>query len=370
MGIQSASATFTRFFVSDPVKRDFWRFANQGLQSGAFRQGAEDRAETAGFASWDDLFDPSFADDSHHKAEYLAFQFRVDRRKVPSLFLKQEFKAAVQRFRDENGGRWPSRQEKQKVREDLLDGLLARSLPQPSACEVVWNTRKGWLLLGTRSRRMTEAVHGHMESHLRMHPLPCYHLRWALRLLDAAAPEAALLNSLVSPESAQAREEGRFLGYEFLTWLWFTSEGHGGKLALEDGRQAEIHPGERMVLSRPDDGRERVVCLSPAVSLHEARTALQRGKMVEELQLCLRVGESEYSLRLDADLGSVRSLRTPRRLREPSEEDDADGFFLEKMFFLEEVFECLDAAYRAFLAQRLSKAWETRVRPGLAKMAG
>ena len=369
MGIQSASATFTRFLVEDPAKKDFWEYVRRGLQAGAHQEGTGDRAETAGFASWDDLFDASFENDSHHKAEYLAFQFRVDRRKVPSVLLRQQFKTAVRKFRDENGGRWPSRQDKQKLREDLLDGLLARALPHPSGCEVVWNTRKGTLLVGTRGKRMTEAVHVHLENHLRIRPAPLYHLRWALRLLAGQPQEAARLNSMVPTESANAREEARFLGYEFLTWLWYSSEDRGGKIVLEDGKQGEIHPGERMVLSRPDDGRERVVCSSPVVSLDEARTALQRGKMVEEIQLFLRIGENEYSLHLDTDLSSVRGLRTPRQIREPAQEDEADGRFLERMYFLEEVSEGLDAAYRGFLSQRLSKAWDAKVRPALEKMA-
>jgi DNA recombination-dependent growth factor C len=367
MGIQSASATFTRFHVEDPVKKDFWKFVEKALQEGSFRSGEEDRAEAAGFASWDDLFDSSFDCASYHKAEYVAFQFRVDRRKVPAVLLKQHFRAAVQRFREENGNRWPARQEKQRLREEVVDRLLARSLPHPSCCEVVWNTRKGWLLVGTRAGKMLEANHDHLESHLRIHPVPLYHLRWALRLLSARSPEAAALAALVSPESSNARDEGRFLGYEFLTWLWFHSEDRGGRIELEDGRIAEFHPGERMALSRPDDGRERVVCMSPAVSLEEARTALQRGKLVEEVQIFLRIGENEYSFRLDTDLASMRSLRTPTQMREPGEED-VDGRFLEKMFFIEEVFDCLDSAYLRFLTHRLGKSWESTIRPRMNRM--
>jgi len=370
MGIQSSAATFTRFHVEDPVQKDFWAFVEKGLQEGSFHPVPEDRSEAAGFSSWDDLFDTSFDSASHQKGEYVAFRFRVDRRKVPSILLKQQVQAAIQEHREKSEGKWPTREEKLEIREDVLEGLMARSLPQPAACELVWDTRKKLLLVGTTGRKMLEAVRGHLETHLRLYPVPLCHVEWARNLLPAGGPERAALDALVSPQSGSLLEEGRPLGLEFLTWLWFFSETGGGLFTPEDGPEAEIHPGERMVLSLPDDGREKVVCTTPAVSLDEARTAQQRGKRVEEMQLYMKIGESEYSLKLDASLWAVRGLRTPKQLRDPAEEDEADGLFLEKMYFVEKVSGCLDAAYRRFLSQRLSSAWEAEVLPAIKKWSG
>jgi len=176
----------------------------------------------------------------------------------------------------------------------------------------------------------------------------------------------AVLTSLVSPESHDAFFEGRFLGYEFLTWLWFHSETAEGKIRLEDGREAEVHLGDRMSLSLPDDGNERVICTTRASDLHEARTALQHGKLVEEAQLFIKTGENEYFLRLDTNLWAVRGLRTPKQMKGQAEED-LDGPFLEKMYFLEEVFACLDALYGRFLSLRLSPEWDSKTRPLLKK---
>jgi len=368
MGIQSGSATFTRFAVQDPVKKDFWEFVEKGLKEGSFQPVSEDRSEAGGFSSWDDLFDTSFELASHHKAEYVAFRFRVDRRKVPSILLRQQVQAAIREHRENNGGAWPTRQEKQALREDVLDRLLARSLPQPTAGDLVWNTRNHTLLVGTAGRKMIEAVQGHLEAHLRLYPAPLYHGAWAGRILPPGGPEAAALQALVPLQSSNPMEEGRALGYDFLTWLWFYSEEEGGRFPLPDGKEAEIHPGERLVLSLPEDGRERVVCTTPAVSLHEARTALKRGKRVEELQLYLKIGENEYTLRLDTYLWAFRGLRTPKQLRDPAEQEE-DGLFLEKMYFLDEVFAGLDAAFGRFLSLRLAQDWEAGAGLRLKKWA-
>ncbi len=366
MGIQSASATFTRFHVEEPAQRDFWGAVERGLKSGRLKEITGGNSQSAGFSSWDDLFDTSFDFASYHKAEYVAFQFRVDQRKVPSILLKQYTRLAIEQFRDEHEGKWPGRKEKERIREDVLVRLMDKILPRPSACEIVWNTREKWLLMGTTSKRMLDASWEHLESHLQIHPVPLFHVRWALRLLSPRGRERAVLTSLVSPESQDAFFAGRFLGYEFLTWLWFLSETDGGRIPLADGREAELHLGDRVHLSRPDDGNERVVCTAQGSELVEARAALRHGKLVEEAQLSLRLGENEYFLRLDTNLWAVKGLRTPKQLKDRDEEDP-DGRFLEKMYFLEEVLACLDAAYARFLSLRLAPAWDAGTRPRLKK---
>jgi hypothetical protein len=48
-------------------------------------------------------------------------------------------------------------------------------------------------------------------------------------------------------------------------------------------------------------------------------------------------------------------------------EEDLDGLFLEKMYFLEEVFACLDALYGQFLSLRLNPEWDAKTKPHLKK---
>jgi DNA recombination-dependent growth factor C len=366
MGIQSASATFTRFYVEDPVRKDFWGAVEKGLKAGSLKDITEGHSQSAGFSSWDDLFDTSFDFASYHKAEYVAFHFRLDQRKVPPILLKQYTRIAFQEYRDEHEGKWPGRKEKQRIRDDVLLQLMDRTLPKPSACQIVWNTQRQWMLMGTTSKRMLDASWEHLESHLQLHAIPLFHVRWALRLLSPQGRERAVLTSLVSPESHDAFFEGRFLGYEFLTWLWFLSETADGKIRLEDGREAEVHLGDHLNLSLPDDGNERVICTTQASDLHEARTALQHGKLVDEAQLFIKMGENEYFLRLDTNLWAVRGLRTPKQMKDQVEED-LDGLFLEKMYFLEEVFACLDALYGQFLSLRLNPEWDAKTKPHLKK---
>ena len=366
MGIQSATATFVRFFVPDAVSGDFWSTIDERLRAGSFEELEEGQEQSTGFVSWDDLFDPSFDSASYHKGEYVAFQFRFDQRSVPAIIRKQYVRRNIDDYRAKNNGKWPSRQERQEIQENVQDWLMNRMMPKPSGCEVVWNPAAKWMLLGATGTKMIDAFLTHFEQHFRVYPIPLYHVHWALNLVPLDGRQKDVLASMVSVRSAQAMYEGRPLGYEFLTWLWFLIEDGGGSIKLADGRPAELNLGERMVLVLPADGKERVICTTQANELHEARTALRQGKLVDELQLFLRVQDNEYFLTLDSFLWAVKGLKTPKQLPD-SDGEDPEGKFLEKMYFMEEVTSALTAFFGLFLAKRLSSAWDSDTLPRLKK---
>lgn len=364
MGIQSASATFTRFFVPDPVTEDFWSYIDEKLRSGSFKECEDGQEQAMGFSSWDDFFDSSFAYGSYHKGEYVAFNFRLDQRKVPAIILKQHVRQAIHKYRSEHDGKWPSRHEKLEIHENVQNWLLNRVLPQPSHCEVVWSPAGKWMLLGTTSSKMMESLLELFERQFHIYPVPLYHVHWALNLIPLSGNQKDVLSSMVSVKSPQALNDGRFLGYEFLTWLWCFSELSDGKLQLSEKQTAELTLGERVVLCIPGEGREKVICTTQANALHEARTALQQGKLVEELQIFLKIGENDYFLTIDSSLWAIKGLKTPKQAPD-YEEEDAEGRFLEKMFFIEEVSSALNAMYAQFLTNRLSPAWESDTLPVL-----
>lgn len=364
MGLQGGTVTLTRFYLPEPSVADFWSFVDESVREGAYRDSAEGGEAPKGFVRWEDLFDASFPFAGYRKAEYVAFQFRMDQRKVPTLVLKQYERDAVQAYRAEHHGKDPPRHERLKMREAIQNHLLERVLPQPSGCEVVWSPAQHRLLVGTASLKMLEAFLEHFERIFKLHPVPLYHAHWAIYGLSLPQRLNDVLSGLISLKSPHAMHEGRFLGYEFLTWLWFLTETQGGRVPLKEKAFASIALGERVVLSRQDDGKERVICTTQAGALDEARTALRQGKMVEEAQWVVTSGDNEYVLGLDRDLWTVKGLKTPKQLP-LSDEEDPDGRFLEKMFFIDEVLTVLDAAYREFLSLRLTSSWSSDVLPAL-----
>lgn len=364
MGLQGGTLTLTCFHVPEPSVSDFWSFVDENLREGAYRSSAENEGSAKGFARWEDLFDSTFPFAGYRKGEYVAFQFRVDQRKVPALVLKQYEREALHAYRAEHDGKYPPRHERLKIREAIQNQLLERVLPQPSGCEVVWSPVQHRLIVGTASLKMLEAFLAHFESAFKLHPIPLYHVQRAVYGLSLQSRLKDILCGLVSVKSPHAMHEGRFLGYEFLTWLWYLAESQEGRVPLGEKGSASVALGERVVLSRQDDGKERVICMTQAGALDEARTALRQGKMVEEAQWIVTTADNEYSLVLDRDLWAVKGLKTPKQIPR-TDDDDPDGRFLEKMFFIDEVLSILDAAFEQFLTLRLTSAWSSDILPAL-----
>lgn len=362
MGIRSSSATYVRYHIPEALTEDFWSYVDERLNDGVFKDLEDGEERALGFAAWEDFFDSTFSQGSYHKGEYVAFNFRLDQRRVPAVITRQYVREAVQKYRDEQGGRWPSRKERQEIHENVQTWLLNRAFPQPSACEVVWNPAGKSMIVGTTSAKMLEAFLEHFENRFKLYPIPMYHAQWALNGIPLDGRQKDTLSSMISVKSPTAMEEGRFLGFEFLTWLWFFSERSGGSFRISEEKEAEVHLGERLVLMLPGEGKEKVVCTTQANFLDEARMALKRGKLVHEIQLLLMVADNEYLLTLDSALWAVKGLKAPKQLQD-YEEEDADGLFLEKMYFLEEVSSALDVLYGKFLAERLGSAWDSDTLP-------
>ena len=87
----------------------------------------------------------------------------------------------------------------------------------------------------------------------------------------------------------------------------------------------------------------------------EIHSALECGKLIDELELLITIGEDTFELRLDSALQSVKSVRLPRVAPDA---EDKEGVFLTRIYLLERALLGLDALYTEFLKVRLDPEWK------------
>lgn len=157
----------------------------------------------------------------------------------------------------------------------------------------------------------------------------------------------------------------RFLGREFLTWLWFKSEENpNGLVPLPQQDPISIEVGERIRLEAGDGEYRESLAVQGSHSEHqEARLGLRQGKTPEELHLKLSRGGLEWRLTLKATTFEVKGLRTNAAL--PPEDEDDEARFFDRMAQVEEITDILDGLFANFLRLRLSPAWEGEEVPRL-----
>jgi hypothetical protein len=179
-------------------------------------------------------------------------------------------------------------------------------------------------------------------------------------------------------------EKRRFVGREFLLFLWFESEifeatlqtrKHGSfglwlerSLVLSEGKQST-----RIIAPQPGQGRE-------------AKEALLRGQLPESAGVRVAIHDDETSFVLKADSLALASLKLrtaldkvepnplldeltgkrpgPRKAAQPS--DDYEAFY-ERMALTQEFEELIETLYRDFLGLRLSARWAELVLPALRR---
>lgn len=160
-------------------------------------------------------------------------------------------------------------------------------------------------------------------------------------------------------------ERNRFVGREFLLWLWFESETFETNLRPAGGAPCALWIETRMTLSFEKD--ESVLkSASPATS-PEAKEALRQGKLPREAKLRLTNGEHEFAWVFRGDTLSLASVAIPAELKDKG--DDVHEVFYERMRLLEELEAILEALWNDFLTLRLSEAWGSSIVPMLRRFA-
>jgi hypothetical protein len=160
-------------------------------------------------------------------------------------------------------------------------------------------------------------------------------------------------------------ETTRFVGVEFLAWLWFKTELFEGTLQAADKSALELWLDAQLMLQSVSDKNERTLLrgLAPSAT-REAKLALLSGKVPLRARVCLRHEEQDFSFVFDAVSFSMGSIKLPVVLIQ--EEDE--GFF-ERMRLLEHLDDLWRELYAEFLSLRLSELWESDLVPALRAWA-
>jgi len=155
--------------------------------------------------------------------------------------------------------------------------------------------------------------------------------------------------------------EKRFLGQEFLTWLWYSSESRGGMVELPELGDIVVVFEKHLLLEYGEgDSFEKLICQGLQAELNEARTGLKMGKKLEQARILLGRGDYEWSLTVKGSVFDFKSVKTPKTMASSEEGDDpaaVEGRILEKVGFYEEALHLLDEMFRKFLQLRISDKW-------------
>ncbi len=160
------------------------------------------------------------------------------------------------------------------------------------------------------------------------------------------------------PDSSVSYEQYKFLGFEFLTWLWFLIEKDRDRLKETDKELISLEIGNRIVLENfRNDQAETVTIKGDDAGLEEGILALRKGSVVTEISLVYSSsGSREWRFTLKGESFNIANLKSPAAGKAESD-DDTEGVILEKIYLYEKIVRWTDEVFSRFIKLRISKDW-------------
>ena len=160
--------------------------------------------------------------------------------------------------------------------------------------------------------------------------------------------------------------EKRFLGQEFLTWLWWKSEERGGSVEIPEFGDITVVFEKHMLLEYGEgEYSEKLVCTGLQTELKEARTGLLMGKKPEQARVQIVKDTYEWNLTLGAALFEFRNVRLPKTAATEqgsgNSDEETEGMILERVFLFEELVRIINDLFRLFLEVRISTSWSAEL---------
>ena len=166
---------------------------------------------------------------------------------------------------------------------------------------------------------------------------------------------------------AVAYNRYKFLGDEFLTWLWFIIEKDPDVIKRLDKDFVSLEVGNRIVFeNRRKESVERITIKGDGANLEEGILALQKGAMVTELKVVYKSGEQKYEFSLKGESLNISSLNVPNTAL-PETKEDLEGVVNEKIFHYDKVLQLLENLFSHFIKLRVSNTWQNKTVPLIRK---
>lgn len=158
----------------------------------------------------------------------------------------------------------------------------------------------------------------------------------------------------------------KFLGNEFLTWLWYIIENeiNISELTGDKENNISLEIGNSIVFenSLGNDSTEKISIKGDDADLEEGTTALKKGAVVTDINLALKIDENEFKFTLKGENMNITGLKTPAT-GTIENKDDIEGAILEKAFLYNMVFKVIDNLFLNFIKKRISEDWKNSELP-------
>jgi len=158
---------------------------------------------------------------------------------------------------------------------------------------------------------------------------------------------------------ATAYNKYKFLGNDYLTWIWFLIENNHNISSIINSKDIiTLEVGNSIVLENKigDKSKEKITIKGDQAGLEEGTTALKKGAFVTQINLICKINKDDYKFTIKGESFNITGLKTPRT-EILKNEDEIEGLVLEKAFLGFNIFKVIDTLFLKYIEQRTSDEW-------------
>ena len=159
MGLLANSVSITQYRVDGKLPEPITERLLDGLQHHCIQDIDGETIEKAvGWTPIDHPYDPDFSLSPFVIGEYIFFSLRLDKKAIPSKILKKALHVEMARQLKVKEREFLSRNEKQEIRDQVIQRLLIKIPANPNIYDVLWNIEKCELLFFSVLKAANEAL--------------------------------------------------------------------------------------------------------------------------------------------------------------------------------------------------------------------
>lgn len=352
MGFESGSVSFRMFYLGRKLPDDhIARFAAHAAPA-LETLGPE---PVYGWVTGRHLLDRAITEATALYGGYLRLALSRAERRIPNALLRAECMMEEIAAREASGLEFLKRQERSRIRKEVVDRLLPTMPPQLTGIPMVCGRRGEALLASALSEKQMDVFANHFHGATGIELVPLTPETAALKRKHTSVRD---LGPTSFSSECPDEEVSPHIGLDFLTWLWFFSEVRGGKFETTDGEFAVALEGPLMFVMEGTGAHEARLRRGEPLLSAEAKAALVSGKKLRRARLILAQDDRQWSAELDGQDFAFRGVKLPR-----GEILDAQSLFQERMLLIQTLIQSVLALYDRFLDERTStEKWKDTLR--------
>lgn len=159
MGLLSSTVSITRYRVEGEIEKPVLETIANGLKRNTITEIDNDNVEkAAGWTSLENPFNPDFEGSSFVIGAHLVFSLRIDKKSIPQKVVKKHFTVEVAKKLAESGRDHLSKNEKQLIKESIIEKLSRQIPATPNIYDLVWNQEESLLCFFSNQKAANEEL--------------------------------------------------------------------------------------------------------------------------------------------------------------------------------------------------------------------